>query len=279
LKPDFEIPGGLQRIKEWLAGVSYIHLQADEDGTFEGAEPPVRFLIFNIYQKIHFAGKQLSIWFPPDYGSATLEGRAGIQIGQFFHKGDDIIKVQINAGDHLFVNRMSYNFRPPQRGEIVVFETHGIERLSSDQQDTFYIKRLVGLGGETLTIQPEYQLRGTGYGERPVLVGHLVVNGQPLSTETPHFGALYSFSVAPRGAHELRYEENQYYGHALVNQMGPLPPSHQFHVEPGHFFVMGDNTMNSSDSRYWGDFPASKVIGKSFFVYWPITARFGWTRN
>jgi signal peptidase I len=39
---------------------------------------------------------------------------------------------------------------------------------------------------------------------------------------------------------------------------------------------MGDNTMNSLDSRYWGDFPATCVIGKSFFVYWPITSRFGW---
>jgi signal peptidase I len=39
---------------------------------------------------------------------------------------------------------------------------------------------------------------------------------------------------------------------------------------------MGDNTMNSSDSRYWGPFPKDRVIGKSFFVYWPITDRFGW---
>jgi signal peptidase I len=39
---------------------------------------------------------------------------------------------------------------------------------------------------------------------------------------------------------------------------------------------MGDNTLNSSDSRYWGDFPEEKVIGKSFFVYWPLTERFGW---
>jgi type IV secretory pathway protease TraF len=39
---------------------------------------------------------------------------------------------------------------------------------------------------------------------------------------------------------------------------------------------MGDNTMNSFDSRGWGAFPATNVIGKSFFVYWPITDRFGW---
>jgi signal peptidase I len=48
-----------------------------------------------------------------------------------------------------------------------------------------------------------------------------------------------------------------------------------FDVQPHHDFVMGDNTMNSSDSRFWGDFPSDHVIGKAFFVYWPLTKRFG----
>jgi signal peptidase I len=47
-------------------------------------------------------------------------------------------------------------------------------------------------------------------------------------------------------------------------------------IPPGHCMMMGDNTMNSLDSRYWGYIPASAVIGKSFFIYWPISQRFGW---
>jgi signal peptidase I len=39
--------------------------------------------------------------------------------------------------------------------------------------------------------------------------------------------------------------------------------------------VMGDNTRNSLDSRYLGDFGRENVIGKSSFVYWPISSRFG----
>jgi signal peptidase I len=54
-----------------------------------------------------------------------------------------------------------------------------------------------------------------------------------------------------------------------------LAPGDEYDVQPHHVFVMGDNTFNSYDSRYWGDFPETKIIGKSFFVYWPLTKRFG----
>jgi len=99
------------------------------------------------------------------------------------------------------------------------------------------------------------------------------VNGRPLSASTPHFENLYSFSNPPARTNILVYRDNQYYGHALVQN---LSPGGEFHIRPDYNFVMGDNTMNSLDSRYWGDFPAQYIIGKSFFVYWPITRRFGW---
>ena len=40
--------------------------------------------------------------------------------------------------------------------------------------------------------------------------------------------------------------------------------------------AMGDNTMNSQDSRSWGDLPEENILGKCWFVYWPLTDRFGW---
>ena len=58
--------------------------------------------------------------------------------------------------------------------------------------------------------------------------------------------------------------------------IGLLAPGQKYHLENGDYFVMGDNTMNSLDSRYWSGFPKQSVIGKSAFVYWPITERFGW---
>ena len=175
------------------------------------------------------------------------------------------------------MDRLTYNFRKPERGEIVVFETRGIaEEMRSRYNippDQFYIKRLVGLGGETISLKQDYLVTGvTMFGDQAVPVGHLVVNGKPLSASTPRFENLYTFSGATNGSKTLQYQPNHYYGHAMIQQLGP---GQEFQIGTNHAFVMGDNTMNSLDSRYWGDFPSSGIIGKSFFVYWPLTKRFG----
>jgi len=70
-----------------------------------------------------------------------------------FEPGEDVFKFCVKTGDHLFVDRMVYNFRKPQRGEIIVFETKGIEYMKRQGTDNqFYIKRLVGFDGESLCI-------------------------------------------------------------------------------------------------------------------------------
>ena len=172
--------------------------------------------------------------------------------------------MKIRAGDHLFVDRLTYNFRVPKRGEIIVFETKGIEGLPQDQ---FYIKRLVALGGERVQIGDDR---------------HLIIDGKRLSSSTPHFEDVYSFDPAKPA------RDSHYSGH--VNQKVAenfLPPGRilsmplfsdqtaVYNVATNSYMVMGDNTMNSLDSRYWGDFAARNVIGRSCFVYWPVTRRFG----
>jgi hypothetical protein len=103
-------------------------------------------------------------------------------------------------------------------------------------------------------------------------LGTLVVNGKTLSTNTPGFEEVYSFN-GTGGAEICNYAPNLYYGHAAKWELEKLGST--VTVATNHYFVCGDNTLNSWDSRGWGDFPRENVIGKSSFVYWPISSRFG----
>ena len=272
-------------VEYWFNGVQYFHIEAKASGTLSYDEP-TKLVLFNLKQTYRINGvSQKPIWFPPD----DLFGRAGLGPGFTVQAGQDLVKMRVISGDHLFVDRVSYNFRRPSRGDIVVFETHGIRELgeqSPSLADTYYIKRLCGLGGEKLSLKPDYEVVHPYYG--PNSVGHLVVNGggKEVTAATPRFEYLYSFPDARTGSNQLPFHENHYYGHWLTKR---LAPGRTFDVAPNHYFVMGDNTFNSSDSRYWGDFERRKVIGQSFFVYWPIggttfrgeprDSRFGWAHR
>lgn len=288
-RTDVKIPNGFARFVDyWFNGVSYIHVVAKTGGTLT-YDPPSKLVLFNRSQTYRIDKvPQKSIWFPPD----GLFERGGMFPGAEVQAGQDIVKMRVISGDHLFVDRVSYNFCRPSRGDIVVFETHGIQGIadrssSPEMADTYYIKRLCGLGGERLSLKNDYQVLGVPrMGDIPA--GHLVINGnREITASTPHFELLYSFPDATSAKSKtLVYRENHYYGHGLLES---LSPGEQFQVRPNHYFVMGDSTFNSSDSRFWGDFERNKVIGKSFFVYWPIggtpfkgeerESRFGWAHR
>ena len=280
LRETLQIPTGLERFKEWFKGNSYVHVVAQTEGAVDlDSFEPQKFLIFDIYLKFKINGVVHTIWFPPDFGEQTLARRAALNPNHIYHQGEDIVKMKVSAGDHLFVDRISFNFRKPERGEIVVFATKGIEHPQMPQ-DQFYIKRLVSLPGEHVQIGNDRHLR---------------INGQRLDASTPHFENVYGFNPA-KPPHESVFS-----GHVngtvaetfnVYPQIAPNFPDEETIftnqlvdvtnyatgegvIKPS-YMVMGDNTCNSFDSRGWGPFPAKNVIGKSFFVCWPITTRFGW---
>jgi signal peptidase I len=269
--PDFEIPNHLVRFFQfWINGVQYKELTARTEGRLESYNEPSHLLLFNLWQTFKIGGETYTVWFPPDnlLKRAGLLNYYGHPNPRVFKVGETLYKIKVTSGDHLFVDRLSYNFRHPKRGEIIVFETKGIISLRDDQ---FYIKRMVAMGGEKVQIGNDR---------------HLVIDGKRLDASTPHFENVYSFdpSQPPR--------PSQYSGHVNgfvmreYNSQGDVPLFQNgntvVEVPPNNFMVMGDNTLNSSDSRYWGPFSRTNVIGKSFFVYWPFGAqnghpsRFGW---
>jgi signal peptidase I len=147
---------------------------------------------------------------------------------------------------------VTYNFRRPQRGEVIVFKTEGIQNLNQNQ---FYIKRLIGEPGDRVSLGDDRHAR---------------INGKRLDATTPRFEMVYGFDpkTPPMTDH--------YSGHVLTNTCAYFPNAEAvYQVHSRRYLVFGDNTMNSYDSRYWGDLPEQNVIGKSWFVYWPISERFG----
>jgi|SRR5581483_10576357 signal peptidase I len=267
-QPDVKVPGFLSRIwQDCVYGISYYDIAAPEDGELQRVYPPRKLLIFNLWQDYEFNNKRYTIWFPSDdvflragYGVDPYGGM--VTYSPHLKAGDPLLHLKVVAGDHLFVDRVTYNFRHPRRGEIIVFETRGIQMLPQDQ---FYIKRMVAMGGEKVRIGNDR---------------HLVIDGKRLDNTTPHFEKVYSFDP------NQPPQESKYSGHlnqAVAEHYGfryPIAPlfpdeSAEVDVRPYHYMVMGDNTCNSFDSRAWGDFSRTNVIGKYCLVYWPFSSRFG----
>jgi len=276
-------PGFLRRVADACIGGEFYHeLIAPADGHVVGMESKQ---ILRFINKLNITvdydsgvRKTETLWFGPE-DKAQFVKKTGFGLGQSFRKGEPILKIKEIAGDHLFVDRLTYNFRRPERGEIIVFKTRGIMSpqtgLPAMDQNQFYIKRMIAMGNERVSIGNDRHVR---------------INGLRLDASTTHFENVYNFTGPP--------QENKYSGHVngalrvadpripegsySTGYLAPLFPDSatEMTLHPNHFLVMGDNTMNSADSRTWGDFPRENVIGKSYFVYWPISnhgrSRFGW---
>jgi len=279
LAPGFEIPNSwvTEMFLYWYRGIRFHHVVAKADGPLDpgNLDVPKRFLLFNRSQDFSIGGVPHSVSFPPDklLERAGLISR-GVLSHRVFKAGEDVIRMKTISGDHLFVDRITYNFRRPRRGEIIVFDTTGITAMPSEQQGQYYIKRLVALGGERVRIGNDR---------------HLIIDGERLDASTPHFEKIYSFTNSSAADSQFSGHVNDVTARESGHGFGLAPnfsdENKEFTVPPGHCLVMGDNTLNSYDSRGWGSFPRDNVIGRSWFVYWPIgrqdgrESRWGWGKR
>lgn len=141
----------------------------------------------------------------------------------------------LEIGDHILVNRFIYGFRipytrvrllpftTPQRGDVIVF-------VYPEDNSKDFIKRVVGVGGDTVEIKDK----------------RIYVNGR--AWEDP-----YGVYTDPR---------------VMPKSMDPRDNFGPVKVPPDELFVMGDNRDNSRDSRYWGFVHIGEVKGKAFLIYY-----------
>lgn len=169
----------------------------------------------------------------------------GIRPGDTVFQGQILACGRRQIGDHIFVDKVRWNFMPPRRGQVSVFKTNNIDPIGRIK--THYIKRLVGLPGETIALDAP----------------NVLINGERITGNA--------------GLDLNQKRQVGYAGYAptgnSADRLGVA--GQQITLGPDEFWVMGDNTRNSFDSRYWGGVPARNMMGPAFMVYWPISPRWG----
>jgi signal peptidase I len=148
-------------------------------------------------------------------------------------------------GDHLLVNKFVFGPAASRleravlpvgtlaRGDVVVFK-YPVE------PDRDFIKRVIGLPGETIEVKEK----------------KVYINGKPFEEPYVHF-------LAPPAAQSELHEVTSF---DVRERYGPVT------VPANQYFVMGDNRDNSQDSRYWGFLPRENVKGKALVIYWSYEA-------
>lgn len=177
------------------------------------------------------------------------------------------MKSTLLVGDYLFVSKLSYGYSKhsfyglipfegrilssdPERGDVAVF------KLPRDNS-TDYIKRVVGLPGDTVQMKD----------------GVLFINGEAVPKEPD--GTFETFDGDGRRVEIARYRETLPNGVSypvLDAEYGtPGDNTSLFTVPDGHFFMMGDNRDNSTDSRFhWGGVgfvPRDNLIGRADIIF------------
>jgi signal peptidase I len=249
-------PNILRQVAEFFVlGRNYINVVSAEDDVVEQIVPrKLGFTFGNLSLHVPFFAfsdiicknqRFNFVYASPD----TLRQDFKVLPGGHYNKGDVIARGGVDTGDQVFVDKFTYNFVSPHRGDVFVFRTDDIAAIPADPETgehSFYIKRLAGVPGDTLRIDsPLLYANGKvaeGFGFARVM-----------AAKPPYRG------YAP--------------GHAYLND-----PAKPFTVPAHSYFAMGDNSYNSFDSRYWGPVPEPNLVGRGLFVYWPFTWHWGLIR-
>jgi signal peptidase I len=238
-----------------IHGKTYSRIVTTHGGTVDSLTPG-SFTIWFEYTDVHLTDAQGNdevdrIWIRP----YDVMQKLNINKGDKHQPGDVLANYTTQTGDQVLVDKVTYNFRPPHRGEVFIFKTSGIpglanERGPNQEGSEDFIKRCVGLAGDIIEVKPPL----------------LLVNGK-LAEGAPSF--------------EKEFKQiDGYPGYTPVEDGTGVTQgdTQSYYVPTDCYWAMGDNSPNSKDSRYWGGVPRQNLMGRGYFVFWPFTSRWGWIK-
>lgn len=192
--------------------------------------------------------------------------------------------------DHILVNKLGYRLFSPSHGDIVVFRAPGAwDQGGSEEKD--YIKRLIGLPGDTIEVRSARLMAGAQFISRSEIEGYLIQRNIA-SIDAPEIRCKYlkdglqvGGKIIPKkevaswlgiDEKDLKIVPGQTIrnGKALDEPYTFEDPDYDFpktKIPEGKVFVMGDNRNNSNDSHRNGPLERSRLLGKAKFIFWPIS--------
>jgi signal peptidase I len=168
-------------------------------------------------------------------------------IVQSFHIPSGSMIPTLLIGDFILVDKVTYHFRPPERGDVVVFHFPLNEKV-------YYVKRIVGVPGDKVQ----------------VIDGKLFINGKPCKYQPDGQYSYYEDGRFYTG--KIYYEflpkrDGSVKEHMILKTGTEGDNTPVFVVPKGQYFMMGDNRNNSYDSRYWGFVKRDEIVGMARLIF------------
>lgn len=273
--PDFEAPWFGKRVFDWVwSGRSYKNIIADQRKKVRGYRDASWFL-FTRTEVLFSDGSSLKVPAATGevqgqfYADLDNDGRIGPDEGKVYEAGDPILRGTITTGDLVLVDKISYHFRKPRRGEVFVFDTRGLNtsgdvggRLGGQSGGSHYIKRLCGVPGDELQIDPPHLYVNGRISDEPGIVRVMEREGEyaayPDGKPRPGY-LLGDPGQRPRYPRGPLFEVDDVFELKDTDRVGMR-----------EYAALGDNTANSLDSRYWGEVREFNLAGPGWLSLWPF---------